>query len=241
MAKYRGVIAAKEAKELRSSHINLGTSKTMYQSSASSQNQWARPRAWAGNRSKVNTAPGEGEVSMQERKTKARKVNFTLGDDATPYVSLNKASYADPVRTRRTNPGWQPPTAAEKDNNFAESSETEQTEMLLDDLRGAHFSLGTDRSAYVTSGSAMNDRIWKPRKRLNAKEQEVVHERKKALVKSNLCLGDSRTVYLSTAMSQQRNHPKWRCSDEWEEMRGGSSRMSQRQYAFAKRDNQTDQ
>ena len=149
MQQFRGQMAVQEAKQLRMSHIHLGTFETRYQSSAQSQNVWAyNASAWQGNRSSSNGA----QVDFEARKRNARKVNFKLGDSATAYDSLAKSSYRDPVEIRTEDRGgWKPPKNATKQKTFEESSEDQQTEMLLDDLRGAHFSLGTDRSNFRTS------------------------------------------------------------------------------------------
>jgi len=213
MRAFRGEMAIAEAKQLRKSHIELGTAKMRYQSTAQSQEVWARKSAWDENRKSVN----KGDINMKERKTKARKVNFVLGDSATNYTSLMKATFEDPCSTRKKNLGWKPPANAKK---FVEPS-PEQTEVMLDDLRGAHFSLGTDRQAFVTSNQTMNSRILNARLTRTDDERELTHERKKSLVQTNLCLGDAPTMYVSTAKAQQLNHPAWGSSDAWEDSRGG--------------------
>jgi hypothetical protein len=190
---FKGKMALKEAKELRASHINFGVDKPRYESSASSQNQWATKAAWAENRSKVTM--DSADDNMDERIKNARKVNFTLGDAAPGYTSLAKDSYKDPHKTYKE---WQPPKSPK---------DSERTEMLLDDLRGTHYTLGTDKPHFQTSQFRMNSEILKPRKKDSPEEQAEIKARKQKLVASHLCLGDSRTSYMSIAMSQQRNHP----------------------------------
>jgi len=218
MSSFRGKMAVEEARQLRKSHIELGTAATRYQSTAHSQNVWASSHStWNSSRRSTNGP----QVDFEARKRDARKVNFKLGDSRTEYTSLTKSSFRNPEATRAQNKGWKPPTKPEPKKSYEDSSEAEQTEMLLDDLRGAHFSLGTDRSNFRTSNDEMNSKIMNAKLGQTEEEMAVTIERKKSLVRSNLCLGSDYSPYVSTARAQQMNHPLWQASDSWEDRRGG--------------------
>jgi len=109
------------------------------------------------------------------------KPNFTLGDDKVDYTSAAKGDYIHRASHRDTTAG-------------------DRARELKKDLRASHYDLGNFAMDFSTSNNDFGNDV-EHAGRLKTYEERL--EDKKALQRTNICLGNVRTEYESFARSQQ--------------------------------------
>lgn len=109
------------------------------------------------------------------------KPNFTLGDDKVDYTSSTKGDYIHRASRRDTTAG-------------------DRAMELKKDLRASHYDLGRFAVDFSTSNNDFGNDV-EHAGRLKTYEERL--EDKKALQRTNICLGNVQTEYESFARSQQ--------------------------------------